>query len=108
MYRHALPPVQTGQPCPPPPFFFLSEERDECFCGGGDCEGCSAQSSLATLQTAAAVWQGLSEIPLLTKKKEVEAENGNVHKTFQAHSKMLVLNSSFIGKTINICKNIFS
>lgn len=77
-----------------------------CFCGGG--EGCSAQSTLATLQTAAAVWQGLSEIPLSTKreKKEVEAENGNVHKTSQMQAKMLVHYISFNSKTIYVCMNI--
>lgn len=81
LYRHvALPPVQTGQIYPP--LFFYLKRGMSVFCGGG--EGCSAQSILAALQTTAAVWQGLSEIPFPIEKKEVEAENGDVHKTSRA------------------------
>lgn len=74
------------------------------FCGGG--EGCSAQRALATLQTTAAVWQGLSEIPLPTKKRGEEAENGDVHKTSRVQVKMLMLYSSFNAKTIYVCTDI--
>ncbi len=62
-----------------------------------------------------ALWQhfklqppfGKASVKFLSQqKKEVEAENGDVHKTSRAQVKMLMHYSSFNSKTIYVCMDI--